>query len=164
MFDLLIRNALIYDGSGNPAFTGNVAVSNGKIVAVGADVSGEAKETVDAAGLSLAPGFIDVHSHSDQVIHSDPHRLHVLRMGVTTEIAGQCGGTMSPASENMTEETRASMKKQHSPLYATMKDQLKDVDTLALGPNQRYFLTDAPLCHSGTYTCQIPPSGSSARH
>ena len=91
MFDLLIQNALIYDGSGKPAFYGNVAVTDGKITAVGADVSGEAAKTVDAKGLSLAPGFIDVHSHSDQVIHSDPHRLHVLRMGVTTEISGQCG-------------------------------------------------------------------------
>ena len=139
MFDLLIQNALIYDGSGKPAFYGNVAVTDGKITAVGADVSGEAAKTVDAKGLSLAPGFIDVHSHSDQVLHSDPHRLHVLRMGVTTEISGQCGGTMSPASANMTEETRASMKKQHSPLYATMAEQLQDVDSLELGPNQRFF-------------------------
>ena len=139
MFDLLICNALIYDGSGNPAFTGNVAVSNGKIVAVGADVSGEAAKIVDAKGLSLAPGFIDVHSHSDQVIHSDPHRLHVLRMGVTTEISGQCGSSVSPASDNMTEETRAFQSKKFSPLFTTMAEQLDAMKDWELGPNQRFF-------------------------
>ena len=149
MFDLIIRNAFIYDGSGEPAFTGDVGVLSGKIACVSKTPLSSARKIVDAKGLALAPGFIDVHSHSDQVIYSDPHRLHVLRMGVTTEIAGQCGSTMSPASANMTEETRASISKKYSPMYTTMKEQLQDVDALALGPNQRYF-TGHGILRAGT--------------
>lgn len=148
MFDLVIKNALIYDGSGAAAFHGNVAVKDGKIAMVTKEPLEGATETIDAHGLALAPGFIDVHSHSDQSLCADPHRVHVLRMGVTTEISGQCGNSMSPASANMTEETRAYQNKKHSPLYDTMKQQLKAVDTLELGPNQRFF-TGHGLLRSG---------------
>ena len=64
MFDLLIRNAQVLDGTGAPAYLADVAVKDGKIAAVG-KLSGEAAETVDAAGLTLAPGFIAVHGPSD---------------------------------------------------------------------------------------------------
>ena len=95
MSDLLIKNALIYDGSGQPAFMGNVAVTNGTVESVGSEIP-SAREVIDADGLSLAPGFIDSHSHADLDLENNPNRLHVLRMGVTTEIAGQCGHSMEP--------------------------------------------------------------------
>lgn len=148
MFDLIIKNALIYDGSGAAAFYGNIAVKDGKIAMVTAEPLEGAAETIDAHGLALAPGFIDVHSHSDQTLFTDPHRVQVLRMGVTTEISGQCGNSRSPASANMTEETRIFQTKKHSPLYDTMKQQLEAVDTWELGPNQRFF-TGHGLLRSG---------------
>lgn len=148
MFDLLIKNALIYDGSGAPAYYGDVGVSDGKVAEISKTGLEGAVRTVDAKGLALAPGFIDVHSHSDQSLCADPHRLHVLRMGVTTEISGQCGHSMSPASANMTEETRAHQSKKHSPLFATMAEELDAVDTWKLGPNQRFF-TGHSLLRSG---------------
>jgi len=148
MFDLLIKNALIYDGSGAPAYYGDVGVTDGKVAAISKTGLEGAVKTVDAEGLALAPGFIDVHSHSDQSLCADPHRLHVLRMGVTTEISGQCGHSMSPASANMTEETRAHQSKKHSPLFATMAEELDAVDTWKLGPNQRFF-TGHSLLRSG---------------
>ena len=148
MFDLLIKNALIYDGSGAPAFYGDVGVTGGKIAAVGKDLPERAERIVEADGLSLAPGFIDCHSHSDQSLCADPLRLHVLRMGVTTEISGQCGHSMSPASDNMTDETRAHESGKHSPLYATMAEQLEAVNSWKLGPNQRFF-TGHALLRSG---------------
>ena len=148
MLDLIIKNALIYDGSGTPAFYGSVGVNDGKIVSVNPDDSVTARKTVNAQGLALAPGFIDVHSHSDQSLYADPHRVHVLRMGVTTEISGQCGHSMSPASANMTDETRAYQKKKHSPLFATMAEQLAAMKDWELGPNQRFF-TGHSLLRSG---------------
>ena len=85
MLDLLIKNARIYDGTGNPSYIGNVGVSGGKIAYIGTE-DVPALKTEDADGLALSPGFIDVHSHSDQSIIPDPNRLHVLKMGVTTEV------------------------------------------------------------------------------
>ena len=148
MFDLLIKNALIYDGSGAPAFLGDVGICEGKIACVSKTPLEGASKVVDANGLCLAPGFIDTHSHSDQSLFADPLRLHVLRMGVTTEISGQCGSSMSPASQNMTEQTRKYQEKKHSPMFATMKEQLDAVDTWELGPNQRFF-TGHSLLRSG---------------
>ena len=101
MFDLIINNALIYDGSGAPAYHGSIGVKDGKIVAVSSQKLDGASNIVDASGLCLAPGFIDVHSHADYAFADDPHRLHVLRMGVTTEIAGNCGKTLCPALPEM---------------------------------------------------------------
>ena len=83
MHDLLIKNARIYDGTGEPSFVGEVALDGGKSTAVGTGLGNGEKE-VDARGLALAPGFIDVHSHGDYAFADDPHRLHVLRQGVTT--------------------------------------------------------------------------------
>ena len=139
MFDIMIQNALIYDGTGEPAYLGNVAIKDGKIAAVSKEPLYDAKKIVDAKGLALAPGFVDVHSHSDNALHKDPHRLHVLQMGVTTEISGQCGNSISPASPNMTEQTREYLRGRNSPLFETMEEHLKTLSTWELGPNQLHF-------------------------
>lgn len=145
MYNLLVQNVNIYDGTGSAPFYGDVAIEAGKIVAVGKEIQGQAKQTVDGNGLDLAPGFIDVHSHSDYVLPIDPHRLHVLRMGVTTEISGQCGHSISPASDTMTEETRDYLKTKGAPLFATMAEQVKSLENLELGPNQLHFTGHALL-------------------
>ena len=140
MYDLIIKNACIYDGSGAPAFYGNLAVSQGKIVYVGNEVPGPATQTVDADGLALSPGFIDCHSHSDQSIFEDPRRLQVLRMGVTTELAGQCGFSSSPCAPDMNPAVEAYLKGfGTSPVFKTMKAQIEALSSLKMGTNQRYF-------------------------
>ena len=144
MVDLVIRNALIYDGSGAIPVYGDVAVADGKIVAVGANLDESAKETVDAKGLCLAPGFIDVHSHADYAFADDPHRLHVLRMGVTTEIAGNCGKTLSPALPEMDPAVQEFMNPD-AKLYPSLKDELAEYENWEIGPNQRYFSGHGPL-------------------
>lgn len=139
MLDLLIKNALIYDGSGKPAYTGSVAVKDGKIVDVGHLPDAQAHEVIDAEGLSLAPGFIDSHSHADYAIFEDPLRLHVMRMGVTTEIAGQCGVSSSPLSPATPADAKTYVTKGKGPSFETMAEQLEAVRQLKLGVNQRYF-------------------------
>jgi N-acyl-D-aspartate/D-glutamate deacylase/sugar lactone lactonase YvrE len=87
-FDLIIRNGRIVDGSGNPWFFGDVAIKGARIAGVGR-VAGEAKRVIDATGLVVAPGFIDMHSHSDWVLLEDGQAQSKIRQGVTTEVIGE---------------------------------------------------------------------------
>ena len=97
MHDLLIRNGTIVDGTGSSRFTGDVAISDGKIAAVGPRLGVDATETIDASGLVVCPGFVDVHSHYDgQAMFDDvlePSASH----GVTTVVLGSCGIGFAPA-------------------------------------------------------------------
>ena len=99
MYDLIIKNASIVDGTEAKAFTGDVAVKDGKIVAVG-KVEGDAAEVYDAKGLTLAPGFIDIHDHADTTIHEAPESEGYIMQGVTTCVAGNCGISAAPVNKN----------------------------------------------------------------
>jgi N-acyl-D-amino-acid deacylase len=88
-YDLVIRNGRIVDGTGNPWFRGDVAVRDGKIVAVGRVPAGESREQIDAMGMIVAPGFIDMHAHSELLLLEDGAAQSKIRQGVTTEILGE---------------------------------------------------------------------------
>ncbi len=92
-YDLIIRRARIVDGTGNPWFHGDVALRGDRIVAVGPAITGPAAREVDARGLILAPGFIDIHSHSDRLLLEDGHAQSKIRQGVTTEVLGEGNST-----------------------------------------------------------------------
>jgi N-acyl-D-amino-acid deacylase len=94
--DTIILNARILDGSGGAETTGHVAIADGYIAAVGELDTHAARETIDAAGLVLAPGFIDTHTHDDIVTIGTPQMLPKLSQGVTTVIAGNCGISAAP--------------------------------------------------------------------
>lgn len=96
-YDILIRGGLIVDGSGSPGHTGDVGIHNGRIVAIGADLAGHADKEVDANGLAIAPGFIDIKTHSDFTLPINPKAESKVRQGVTTEIIGHCGFSVAPA-------------------------------------------------------------------
>ena len=95
--DLAIRNARILDGSGQPAFDGDVEIDAGRIREVGSS-SAAARETIDAKGLCLAPGFIDVHAHDDGAFIRHPDMRFKLAQGVTTCVCGNCGFSAIPAT------------------------------------------------------------------
>ncbi|WP_313249235.1 D-aminoacylase [Stenotrophomonas acidaminiphila] len=95
MHDILIRNALVLDGSDRPGGHADVAVRDGRIVAVGT-VDGGASQVIDAGGRALAPGFIDVHTHDDLEVLRNPGMASKLSQGVTTVVVGNCGISASP--------------------------------------------------------------------
>ncbi len=106
-YDLLIRNGRIMDGTGNPWFRGDVAVVNGRIAAIGKLDGAHAKQTIDAAGNVVAPGFIDMLGQSEWALLIDNRSLSKLSQGITTEITGE-GGSIAPQNKL----TLASMKPQ----------------------------------------------------
>jgi N-acyl-D-amino-acid deacylase len=99
-FDLIIRSGKIVDGTGNPWFFGDIAVKGDRIVAIGT-VTGDAKREVEARGLVVAPGFIDMHSHSDFLLLEDGNAQSKIRQGVTTEVLGE-GGSAGPFKGKIT--------------------------------------------------------------
>ena len=99
MFDLLIKNGLICDGSGGKPFKGDVAVKDGKIAEVSASIQSPAQTTLDASGLVVSPAFIDMHSHSDGSYINDERCESKIYQGVATEVVGQCGDSLFPRSQ-----------------------------------------------------------------
>ena len=105
MLDVLIKNAKVIDGSGAPAYSGSVGIENGKIVLAQGDE--EAREVIDAKGRYVCPGFIDAHSHGDLILGTEDAHLFKTTQGVTTEIVGQCGLSMTPVSEENLEDIQS---------------------------------------------------------
>ena len=101
--DLVIRNGDVIDGTGAAAAQMDVGISGGKIAAVGRRIADRGTVEIDAQGLAVAPGFIDIHSHADGSLFSDPRSESVIRQGVTTIVVGQDGGSRFP-SRNESEE------------------------------------------------------------
>jgi N-acyl-D-amino-acid deacylase len=98
MLDVIIRNARIIDGTGNPWFRGDVGIQGDTIASVG-EGAGNAERVIDAEGLYLCPGFIDVHCHPDfTVLDASNPRDFKLRQGITTEVGGNCGETAAPVN------------------------------------------------------------------
>jgi len=96
MFDLKIINGTIVDGTGLPSYVGDIASKDGVIVEIGSVVSGDALETIDAAGLIVSPGFVDIHTHYDGQATWDPVLDPSASHGVTTIVVGNCGVGFAP--------------------------------------------------------------------
>jgi N-acyl-D-amino-acid deacylase len=96
MYSYLFRSASLIDGSGSPPCRADVAVAGGRIAAVGPDLEGTAERIIDAGGLVLSPGFIDIHGHSDMTLFRHPLLESKVFQGVTTEVIGNCGLGLFP--------------------------------------------------------------------
>jgi N-acyl-D-aspartate/D-glutamate deacylase len=95
-WDIVIRGGTLIDGSGRPGAPGDVAIKDGHIAALGPAPAGKAAKTIDAGGLVVTPGFIDIKTHSDFTLPINPTAESKVRQGVTTEIIGHCGFSTAP--------------------------------------------------------------------
>ena len=93
---LLLRGGTVIDGTGAPRFAADVRIEGERIVAVGRNLTAQGAVVIDAGGMIVAPGFIDVHTHDDQVVLSAPHMLPKVSQGVTTVVVGNCGISLAP--------------------------------------------------------------------
>src|ERR1044071_9637835 len=98
MFDLLIRNGRVVDGTGLPWFRGDVGLTGDRIAAVGRLPGATAKLTLDAAGKVVCPGFVDAHVHGDLALLADPYHEAAIRQGVTTYVLGQDSVAFAPGT------------------------------------------------------------------
>ncbi|MEJ7849377.1 MAG: D-aminoacylase [Pyrinomonadaceae bacterium] len=97
-YDIVIINARVVDGTGNPWFRGSIAIKDGKIAKVGRFEGAETKHVIDAKGQIVTPGFIDVHAHTEDIF-GNPSAENFIRMGVTSLITGNCGGSVTDVAE-----------------------------------------------------------------
>ncbi|MFX1484711.1 MAG: amidohydrolase family protein, partial [Promethearchaeota archaeon] len=101
--DLLIKNGTIVDGSGHRRYRSDVGVRGGQISHIAPDLSIDADTTIDAEGLIVCPGFVDIHNHSDMSIPFDNRLESMIRQGVTTLVTGNCGSSLAPINDETLE-------------------------------------------------------------
>lgn len=99
MIDTVIKNGLLIDGAGNPWFKADVGISEGKIVRIDKPINEHVENILDANGLVVCPGFIDIHTHSDLSLLINPRAESTIRQGVTTEVVGNCGMSAAPVKK-----------------------------------------------------------------
>jgi len=111
VFDLIVHGGLLVDGSGQRPFKADIGILGGKIAELGTLDLRRASKVINASGLAVSPGFIDMHSHSDFVLLANPRAESKVRQGVTTEVIGNCGGSAAPifgpAKEDRSREARS---------------------------------------------------------
>ena len=96
-YALVVRGGTVFDGLAAPGIEADVAIDRGRIVAIGKNLQDEGAVVIDARGMAVAPGFIDIHSHGDGSLWTDPRAESIVRQGVTTIVVGQDGSSRAPA-------------------------------------------------------------------
>ncbi len=133
MYDIIIKNGKIIDGTGSDGYFSDVAIEGGKIKKIGKDIEG-GKLVIDAKGLVVTPGFIDSHSHSDKNLLTYPEQIEKVEQGITTSAAGMCGASIYPLpKENASGESLCDK-------YETMGELLSRADSIAQGSNTGLFV------------------------
>lgn len=112
-YDLLIKNGLVFDGLAHDPVQVDIGIRSERIVAMGSLHEHAARRLIDAAGLTVAPGFIDVHTHSDVTLLANPKAESKIRQGVTTEICGNCGDSPFPWDEEKSRDTIAAVSREY---------------------------------------------------
>ena len=134
-YDLVIRNGRIIDGTGSPWYSGDIAIQGGKIAAIGQLAQAEAKRSIDAHGMVVAPGFIDMLGQSELTILVNPHLPSKIYQGITTEITGE-GGSVAPLNPAIKGADRAGYEHYHIQAdWTTFRQYFARLEKQGLGIN-----------------------------
>ncbi len=145
MFDVLIINGLIIDGSGREAYSADLGIIGDKISAIGDLKNFSAKEVIDAKDAYVCPGIIDVHTHSDMAVFQDGRFVSQVRQGVTTQITGLCGYSFAPLNEKSQKTIAKKTFYGCNPTWTSFKSYLETLDGLELGTNLGSYVGHANL-------------------
>lgn len=140
---MLIRHGWIVDGSGDPRWKGDVAVIGDKIVEVGGGSDSTAHRVIEAEGLVVAPGFVDVHSHTDFTVHANRTAQSTIRQGVTTEVVGNCGITNAPISDASEADVTGQLRTlgYDGPIpWRSFREYLSDVESGGISQNLAWLV------------------------
>ena len=134
-YDVVIRNGHIIDGTGSPWYAGDIGIRDGRIAAIGDLASAATKRTIDAHGMVVAPGFIDMLGQSELTILVDPHLPSKIYQGITTEITGE-GGSVAPQTDATVETDRVSYEHYHiTPDWRTLDQYFQRLEKQGMGIN-----------------------------
>jgi N-acyl-D-aspartate/D-glutamate deacylase len=159
-YDVIIRNTQIIDGTGRPAFKGDVAIAGEKIVAVG-KVKGDAATVIDGTGLVACPGFVDSHSHADRNILRYPLAENYIMQGVTMVLAGNCGGSAAPTKDLSFGDWMTNVEKTPISINLTMLVGLTStIRDLVIGEDFKRGATKEEVEREKTYLEEAMQSGA----
>src|SRR5690348_13114339 len=134
-YDVVIRNGHVIDGTGSPWYAGDIGIRDGRIAAIGDLASAAAKRTIDAHGMVVAPGFIDMLGQSELTILVDPHLPSKIYQGITTEITGE-GDSAAPQTDATLQADRVSYEHYHlTPAWRTLEQYFQRLEKQGMGIN-----------------------------
>lgn len=143
MYDLIIKNGSLIDGTGCSAYIADIAIQGGKIVRIGTGLYGS-EQVIDATGLTVTPGFIDAHSHSDLSALTFPEQIEKVEQGITTAIGGHCGDSVAPLKPNAPVSPVGALGS-NTEVYKTMGSFLEYAKKVPMGANLTTFVGHNPL-------------------
>jgi N-acyl-D-amino-acid deacylase len=154
-YDLLIKNGRVIDGAGNPWYWGDVAVEGDRVVAIGKLQEAKAEREIDVKGLTVVPGFVDAHSHSDFNTLVYREMESTVMQGITTVVAGQCGSTAAPVNPDRREvfenDANAQLPKgvNIKVTWSTFDEYLREEEKAGLGVNVAHMVGHGAIREAG---------------
>jgi N-acyl-D-amino-acid deacylase len=141
MFDILIKDGEILDGTGKPGYIADIAISEDRIVDIGSFPQETATRFIHANGLTVTPGFVDIHSHTDISLFVNPRAESKIRQGITTEVSGNCGATPFPYDKNRISGTQKVLARYELELdWLTCGEFLARLEKQGIGINYATFV------------------------
>ena len=141
-YDIIIRDGILYDGTGSKPFTGDIGIKNDKIVKISKSIDSQAKEEVDASGLAVSPGFINMLSWATTSLIRDGRSLSDIKQGVTLEVFGE-GASMGPLNETMREQQQNNTD-DYTIDWTTLGEYLESLERRGVSTNCLLYTSPSP--------------------